>query len=65
MIYIITYHNGTSNDVKIAQIEADDIWAAETKTKTLFTELEKIGNRNYTFINTTPLNAIRKLDALE
>jgi NMD protein affecting ribosome stability and mRNA decay len=64
MVYIISYKVGSSEEIKLAQIESDDVISATKKTKNLFSELELIGRRKYTFIGVVRLSEIRKLDAL-
>ncbi|MEK5585464.1 hypothetical protein MKZ21_24800 [Paenibacillus sp. FSL P2-0536] len=39
MEYIEIYHTGTSNNTKLARLEAEDITAAIEKTNTIFREL--------------------------
>lgn len=65
MTYIISYKVGSSEEVKLAQIEAEEVNEAIEKVKGLFLELESIGNRKYRIIDVVALNGIRKLDALD
>lgn len=65
MTYIITYKTGTSQNIKLAQIEAEDINEAYDKVHDLFLTYETIGSRKYELVNIKKLSEIRKLDALD
>lgn len=61
MIYIVKYQSGSSEDIKLAQIEAEGAPEAIEKVNSLFSEL----SREHVLIDVTPLNDIRKLDMYE
>ena len=63
--YIVCYQTGSSDEIKLAQIESEDVVKANEKVKQLFSEFESIGNRKYKLIDVVPLHSIRKLDALD
>ena len=63
--YIVSYQVGLSDEMKLAQIESEDVVKANEKVKQLFSEFESIGNRKYKLIDVVPLHSIRKLDALD
>jgi hypothetical protein len=63
--YIIIYHTGTSNNTKLARLEAEDIRTATEKTQAIFNDLKQSGAREHFLVEVLPLNGIRKLDALE
>lgn len=63
--YIISYQTGSSDEIKLAQIESEDVVKATEKVNQLFSEFDSIGNRTYRLVDVKPLHGIRKLDALD